>query len=654
MPVNEPQLQIYEFGGYCLDAGKRLLARENGEEVPLTPKVFDTLLYLVRNGGKVIGKDELMREIWTDTIVEENNLSQNISILRRILGEKPGEGRFIATVPGHGFRFVPTVRALSEDDRPPTGDTSGEKDTAKGAEKDSTEVSDPDTRSPASSNGSTLSRKTDRFKFALLALLLVIATGSLGFYFFRENLAQGQADRIKSIAILPFKPLVAENRDEVLEIGMADTLISRLSDNQEIIVRPLSSVRRFGNLDQDAADAGRALGVEAVLDGSIQRWGDDIRINARLIRVADGNLLWTGTFDEKFAGIFAVQDAISNRVATALSVRLGQDEKTRLTKHDTENIEAYQLYLRGRFHVFKLTPPEVQKGISHFEQAIAIDRGYALAYAGLADAYRSLALGSEMLPTDYLPKAKAAAQKAVELDDALSEGHTALAATIFWGDWSWAEAEGHFKRAVQLDPNSASAHLFYSHLLSNLGRHEEALAEIKLARQLDPLFPFGGALEGQSLAYAGRPDEALERLRKTSELEPNFWMPHLFSSAIYIEKGMYAEAVDAARVARKLAPSQTASVAFECYALAKMGRREELQTALDGLLKLSRERFVPPYHFALIYNGLGEKEETFKWLERGFEQRDPKMTFLKVDSKLNNLRSEPRFIDLMKRMNLPL
>ncbi len=451
---------------------------------------------------------------------------------------------------------------------------------------------------------------------------------------------------------MPFKPLVAENRDEVLEIGMADTLISRLGDNREIVVRPLSSVRKFGNLEQDAAAAGRSLDVEAVLDGSIQRWGDDIRVNARLIKVADGTLLWSGTFDEKFASIFTVHDAIANRVAAALALQLGQNEKARLAKHHTENIEAYQLYSRGRFHVFKLTPQEVQKGIAYFEQAIAIDREYALAYAGLADAHRSLALGSEMLPTDSLPKAKAAALKAVELDDTLSEGHTALAATVFWGDWDWKEAENQFKRALELDPNSASAHLFYSHLLSNLGRHTEALAEIKLARQLDPLFPFGGALEGQSLAYAGRLDEALERLRKTSELEPNFWMPHLFTSAIYIEKGMYAEAVSEARLVRKLAPSQTASVAFECYALAQMGKREKVRPALDELLKLSGERFVPPYHFALIYTGLGEKDEALKWLERGFEQRDPKMTFMKVDSKLNSLRSEPRFIDLIKRMNL--
>jgi tetratricopeptide (TPR) repeat protein len=434
-------------------------------------------------------------------------------------------------------------------------------------------------------------------------------------------------------------------------MGMADTLIARLGDNREIVVRPLSSVRKFGNLEQDVLVAGRALDVEAILDGNIQRWGEKIRVNVRLIKTADGTTLWTGTFDEKFTNIFVVQDAISNRVAAALALRLSGDEKMRLTKRYTENVEAYQLYLRGRFHVFKLTPPEMNKGILNFQQAIAIDPNYTLAYAGLADAYRSLAVASELPPTELLSKSKAAALKAIELDDALSEAHTTLGMTVFWGEWNWNEAENQFRRALELNPNSANAHLSYAHLLSNTGRHADALSEIKLSRELDPLFPFAGALEGQFLLHAGKTDEALTRLQKTSELEPNFWMPHLFASSVYTEKGMYGEAVAEARRARELSPVLTIAVAYGGYALAKSGRRDEAQAALDELLKLSNERFVPPSHIALIYNGLGEQNETLAWLERGFQQRDPKMAFLKVEPKWNNLRNEPRFIDLMRRMN---
>ena len=641
MPINEPEKHIYIFGDFRVDAIDRQLFKGNDLSLPLTPKVFDTLLYLVRHSGKVVGKDELMREIWADTVVEENNLSQNISILRRILGEKPGEGRFIATVAGRGFRFVPEVREIRGEQQEPADQDAVELTAGIDGEK-SVQPPKPNTAAPG----------TGRLRIAAFALLaVVIAAGSLAFYLSRTSVNSQALGPLRTIAILPFKPLVADDRDEALEIGMADTLIARLGTDRGIVVRPLSSVRKFGSLEQDAAAAGRELGVAAVLDGSIQRSGDDIRVNAQLVKVDDGTLLWTGTFDEKFSGIFTVQDAIAQRVAAALAVELGRTD-ARFAKRQTSNVEAYQLYLRGRFQVFKLTPADVNKGISYFQQAIAIDPNYAYAYAGIADAYRALALGSEMPPTESLSRSKAAAQKAVELDDDLSEAHAALAMTMFWGEWNWAEAEAQFKRAIELDPNSANGHLFYAHLLSNLARHDEALAEIKIARALDPLFPFAGAIEGQILSYAGRNDEALEKLRETADLAPRFWMPHLFAAGAYTKKGQYEEAVAEARTTGKLEPSQTASVAYECYALAKLGKNDDAQAGLNELLKLSKERFVPPYHIAIVYNGLGRSNEALDWLERGFTERDPKMTFLKVDTRMNNLRDEPRFISLMQRMGL--
>ena len=320
-----------------------------------------------------------------------------------------------------------------------------------------------------------------------------------------------------------------------------------------------------------------------------------------------------------------------------------------MTNDYTANAEAYQLYLKGRFNIFKLTPPEIQKGISYFQQAIQIDPNYALAYAGLADAYRSLVLSAEMLPTEFLPKAKVAAQKGIEIDEALAEAHTSLAITIFWYDWNWNEAENQYKRALELNPNS-DTHLFYAHLLSNTGRSAEALVEIRRARELDPYSPFINTLEGQFLIYAGKPDEALARLREAFELAPDFWFPHVFAASAYIDKGMFPEAIAEARRAKELSSVQTISVAFEGYALAKLGKRDEARAALSGLLKLSQERFVPPYHIALIYNALGDDDEALAWLKRGFEQRDPKMTFLKVEPKWNNLREDPRFQDLLRRV----
>jgi len=673
--MSQPHKELYEFNEFRLDVTERLLWRR-GERVPLADKAFETLCALVKHGNHLVGKDELMAEVWEGAIVEENNLDKNISYLRKVLGEKGGKAKFIETVRGHGYRFVAEVREVAEEKK--DAETRGYGNAVTGVLSSKFQIpsqngSEPeplgvanrqndlglriadfrirDERSTEDEGQKTEDEKTNRSWLIALTVLSILTLGSLGFYFWRGNTKPADAP-IKSIAVLPFKPLVAENRDEALEMGMADTLISRLGNNRKIVVCPLSSVRKFGNLEQDALTAGRALDVGSVLDGSVQRWGNKIRVNVRLVKVADGTVLWTGTFDEKFTDIFVVQDAISNRVAAALALQLGGDEKMLLTKRYTENVEAYGLYLKGRFHAAKLTPPEMRTGISNFQRAVEIDPAYALAYAGLAEAYRGLATAGEMPATELLPKAKAAAQKAIEIDDRLADAHAILGYIIFWYDWNWKESENQCQRALELNPNSADAHMFYAHLLSNTGRHAQALAEIKRARELDPLNLRINALEVQFLLHAGQTDEALARLQKAFELDPNFWLAHLFASSAYIEKGMFPEAVAEARKARELSGASTHPLAFEGYALAKSGKQAEARGLLAELLKLSTKRFVSPYNIALIYNGLDERDETLAWLERGFEQREKGMVFLKVEPKWNNLRSEPRFIDLMKRMRL--
>jgi DNA-binding winged helix-turn-helix (wHTH) protein/TolB-like protein/Tfp pilus assembly protein PilF len=637
--MNEPQFQIYEFDEFRVDVSKRLITKGNGEQIQLTPKVFDTLLYLVRHGGKVIGKDELMREIWTDSIVEENNLNQNISILRRVFGEKPGEQRFIVTVPGHGYRFVPEVRPLLNTGFGitdiQTNETVSEDETAR-SEKQITD----DQRRKVKDKNPTHHRNW----LAVLAVLTVFAFGAAGLYLWRGHRKSVDAP-MKTLAVLPFKPLVVENRNEALEFGMADTLISKLS-GAEVIVRPLSAIRRYNSLEQDSLTAGRELGVDSILDGTIQTWGDRIRISAKLLRTSDGKQLWAGQFDEKFNDIFMVQDSISEKVAAALRIRLGSREK----KHSTENIEAYQLYMKGRYHLSKLKPSEMQTATSYYQRAIEIDPSYALAYAELAGTYRVYAISGEKPAREVFPNAKAAAQKAVELDETLAEAHLSLGQDNFWYDWDWSAAENQYRQALELDPSNAIAHLNYALLLSNTGRHAEALAEAKRARELNPLELPTLAIEGQCLLHAGRTDEALDHLKKAWELEPNFWMPHLFAASAYIEKGMYAEAIAESDKEKELSGFNT--VPFGAYALAKSGKPEEARGVLEELLKLSSVRYVPPYKIAFIYNALEMRDNALGWLEKAYEERDPQMTFLKVEPKWNNLRSEPRFIDLMKHMKL--
>src|SRR5687768_1374487 len=591
------------------------------------PKAFDILLYLVRRAGVVVEKDELMSSIWPDTIVEENNLTQNISALRRILGEKHRENRFIATVPGRGYKFVAPVTARSS--------TSTEPPTNGFRPVDVSSV--PSTiRTPSNS----------RTVFLTIAAVVVLGLAASGFFLLSDDNGAAVDGKIKSLAVLPFKPIGAEARDESMELGITDTLISKLSGG-DVAVRPLAAVRRFGLIDQDPVAAGLALGVEAVVDGSIQIADDRIRVSAKLIRTSDGKQLWADQFNERSADIFEIQDSISERVAAALSTTLG----TRNRKNYTENLEAYQLYAKGKFHASRLVLPEVQKGITYYEQAIAADPGYALAYVDLANAYRAMLLTNDARPVDVMPKAKAAAAKALELDDTLSEAHAALAMVAFWYDYDPAAAERYHLRSLELDPRSHQSHFGYAHLLSNTGRHEEALKEIRRARELDPVSLATNALEGQILFFGGRDDEAFAVLNATEQMEPTFWLAPLFLSRIYIKRQAWDDAIASASRARDNSGGNSEAVATIGYAHAGAGRTAQARAVLRELQERAKSRYVPSYTLAQIHAALGEKENALDLLESGFENRDGLMVFLKVDLKWDRLRQEPRFVALMRKMN---
>ena len=428
---------------------------------------------------------------------------------------------------------------------------------------------------------------------------------------------------------------------------MADALISKLSEADEITVRPLSAVRRYDSPDQDSIAAGRQLNVEAVLDGSLQTSGDRIRVTARLVRVSDGKQLWASQLDEKYTDIFRVQDSISERVANALKIRLTNNDNRR----HTDKFEAYEFYMKGLLHALRLTRAETEKAVGYFQQAIELDRNYSLPYLGLARAYMAMALTSGLPSSQVIPKAKDAALRAVEIDPGNSEGYETLALISFWYEWDWQAAEKYCERALDLDPKNTEAHFAYAHLLSNSGRHEKALAEIKLARELDPLSLRNNAAEGQIFFFAKEYDNALDRLKKTIDLDPSFWLSLLFISRVYTEKGMHSEAVEEAKKAAELS-GNSQSHAYRAYALARWGKFSEARQVLNELLKTSTETYVPPYNIALVYHALGERDRALDYLEKGFSERDVRMVFLKVEPYWDTLRSEPRFIDLIKRMNI--
>jgi DNA-binding winged helix-turn-helix (wHTH) protein/TolB-like protein/Tfp pilus assembly protein PilF len=642
--VDPQEPHIYAFGDFRLDVSKRLL-RRGGAPVSLTPKVFDTLVYLVEHNGKVLSKDDLMSAVWPDTVVEENNLGQNISKLRAVLGESPGHHRWIVTQPGRGYRFVADVRLLA------SGMESSPADAGLPGLVPEQNPSVTAALSLTKQATSGFSVRLGRFVFAgLLAGLLVVGV----VYFLRSRNSASAHPTVESIAVLPFKPLLPESRDEALELGMADTLITKLCNGTKIIVRPISSVRRYGGVEQDPLAAGRELVVDAVLDGTIQRWGDRIRVTARLVRVSDNKTLWANQFDRGFGDIFDVQDSISEQAAAELVPILTGEEKELLARRYTSDTEAYEFYLKGRFFWYKRTPQATAKAAEYFQRALERDPRYALAYAGIADCYRTLPIMSDAPSRESFPKAKQAALKALEIDNNLAEAHSALGYIEYFFEWDWAAAEKEFQRAIEINPNHPLAYLGYAHLLSTLGRDEDALAEIDRAIKLDPLSPFVGTIKGQILFHAGRYSEAIEEVDKALEIEPNFWIGQIVLCRSYERLAHYEQALKACRMAAESSGDVTEATSLAGYVYAVSGQRQQAEQALRALRATSETRYVPPYNFALVYQGLGNSNEALRWLEKAYEQRDVHMVFLPVDSKWDALRKDPQFMDLITHLNLPI
>lgn len=628
------QSHVYEFGDFRIDPARRLLMRRDGRRITLTPKAYDTLLYLVEHPGTVLDKDELMRAIWPHTVVEENNLTQSMSALRRALGEIRGENRFITTVPGRGYRF--------------------------GAEVKKAIAVRPNL--PTVANGSV--HQTDNHQNRTLRLLLG-AAGIAGlalavFYFWLVNRSAVSAipgDRkpvsstipARSIAVLPFKPLVAGQRDESLEMGMADTLIVRLSNLRKLTVRPFSSVRRFSGLEQDAQAAGRELGVEAVLEGQIQRWGDRMRVTARLIGSADGKQLWANQFDEQFTHIFTVQDSIAERVTSALALELTGEEQKQLAKHHTESPEAYQMYIYGRFYRNKRTEEGSRMAIEYFEAAIARDPNYALAYSGLSEGYIGLSVFGALSPKDAFPKAQAAALKALEIDDQIAESHVALAHYKAQAEHDWSGSERAYQRAIELNPSYADAYRLYAILLMESGREDAAFERINRAQEIEPIsIPFNATL-GFLYYWARRYDSAVEQLQKTIDLEEGHWLPRYWLAQVYAQKGLHAEALREAQKARSLSGDIGAAWVLG-YVYAVSGKRSEALQEIKELLRLSKQRYVSPYDIAQIYAGLGEKDRSVEWLEKAYGDRSRGMDYLAVNPIFDRLRSDARFAALIRRL----
>ena len=652
---------FYDFGDFRIDTGERVLLRD-GKAVPLTPKVFDTLLVLVEQQGQVVSKDELMQRVWPASYVEEGNLTQNISTLRKLLGESPDEPHFIETVPRRGYRFVARVSVVCDEEaglgagEGPPLHTSAEKEN--GANGPTVSAPGAETVGPQTFLANRTVRPRLKLRRNLLIAAVILGLSLIFFYLWRGRQAQSpSADfTVRTLAVLPFKPLVAGNRDEYLELGLADALITKFSNLKDITVRPTAAVLKYHDPQQDPVAAGREQRVEAVVEGRFQKVGDRIRLTVQLVRVSDGRPLWAEAFDEAFTNIFSIQDSISARVAEALTLKLSGDERKLLAKRYTNNPEAYQLYVKGRFFWNKRTEEGVKTAIEYFNQAVEKDPSYALAYGGLADSYSTLGIPEALLggmpPREVFPKAKAAAIKALEIDEALAEAHAALGHIHLTYDWDWQAAEKDFNRAIALNPNYATARFWHAISLSIMGRGEESPSEMKRAQELDPLSLIIGTNVGRSLYYRRQYDRAIEQCRKTLDMDPNFAPARYLLALILNQEGRYEEAIAELERVDALSRGHPLVLAALGQVYATSGRRAEARRALDQLQEMARQRFVSPYHVAHVYAGLGEKEEAFIWLEKAFAARAIAPSSLKSDPAFDRLRSDSRFMDLLGRMNL--
>lgn len=635
-------LRYYEFGPFRLNITERLLQRGN-ELVPLTPKVFDTLLVLVENSGHVVEKTELMEQLWPDSFVEESSLTQNVSLLRRALSEVGCEQTYVETIPKRGYRFVAPV---SEREEVTEGNGISPTQSFKVAD-DSQFPShhDSDTDSEAMPPRDARNQRKVNSYLAVLSGCVVLGVALTFVYWVRHrNLPESFAPR--SVAVLPFKTIGTNTADDLLGLGMADALIIKLSRLDELTVLPTSSVFRFTNREKDPVAIGRDLGVEGVLDGTVQRDGDWVRVTAQLIRIQDGKTLWSGKFDERYSSIFTLQDSISEQLSASLRPEMVRSEKDQKRARSPNNTEAYQEYLTGLYFWNRRTRENLPKAIQHLEQAVARDPNFAQAQAILADCYY-LAGENEYgasSPAESLERARVAVAKALELDDSLAEAHT-VSAGIKLNERKFDDAGQEFRRALELNPNYAVGHVRYAYFLFFNFKLDEALIHMRRAQQLDPVSPItNGALAGM-LFNAHDFDGCIEYSKRALELEPGGFGARLNLGEAYAQKRMFTEAHEAFDGARETNPRYVYWEKAYAYGLA--GRRDE---ALRSIAEA--EKHDPPgvrmhFNYAQIYAAMGEREKAFVELNAMNTGRFL-LASVKYDPAFDPLRSDPRFKEFLR------
>ena len=612
---------FYQFGPFCLDPVKRRLLRD-GEVVKLTPKAFETLLALVEQRGKTIEKDELLNKVWAGTVVEENNLNQSITALRKSLGDSRDKSEYIATIPGVGYRFVAQVRELED---------------------------------PAGVKADLIN--TDRrpmFRYALL-IIVPLVVAAVGYALLTREKSPSAAPAVSSIMVLPLDNISGDPSQEYFADGVTDALIGDLAKLPGLQVISRTSSMHYKGTKKSLPEIAREIKVDAIVEGSVQRSGERVVIRAQLIHAATDRHLWIETYERPMRDVLDVQSEIAQTIARRIQIQITSADQARLTTRHPVTPKAFDDYLQGRYLYWnKRTEENLNKAIAHFQNALKEDPNYALAHVGLADCYNSLGIVQigALPPLEGRRLAAENATKALALDPTLAEAHTALAYAKHY-NWDWNAAEQDFKRAIDLNPNYANAHNFYASFLMSRGRVEESIAAVNRARELDPFSLSISAQRGFLLENARRYDEAIDQLRRVIAMDPNHYQAHWFLGHTYAANKQFEQAIAASQKAVDLSERAPGALGMLGLAYGLAGKTDEANKILDELLELNKRRYVTPAALVNVYIGLDNKDQAFAWLEKAFEERSNYLAYLKVFPILDPLRSDPRFVKLVQRVGLP-
>ncbi|HMK23869.1 MAG TPA: winged helix-turn-helix domain-containing protein [Terriglobales bacterium] len=616
---------VYEFGSYRLDPTQQLLTH-GGREIPLTPKAFQTLLVLVENQGRIVGKEELLKKVWPSTVVEEATVAQNVFTLRKQL-QGEDNVQYIETLPKRGYRFVAKVRI------------------AQPAHAGTTPAEPP----PAMVETSPL---TKRLPYYLGIAAAVCAGALLVWRPWSHPGVSPEVNRRIMLAVLPVQNLTGNPGQEYLADGLTDEVIADLGglNPERLGVIARTSAMAYKQSNKNIQQIARELHVDYILEASVRQGSGQIRFTAQLIRTQDQTHVWAQNYQRSMADILAMQSDLARTVAEQIRVKLPQAVAARLASPRQVSPQAYDAYSRGRYFWNKRTTESMTLAERYFLQAIQADPNFAPSYAGLADCYQVMVNLNQIPPEDGFARAKAAAEKALELDGSLAEAYTSLASIKGDHEWDWQSAESGYKRAIELDPNYATAHHWYGDFLAGMGRFEEGMAEIRKAEELDPLSPVIRVSSAGMSCWLGRCTEAIQELQRTLDTFPDFGEAHEALAEIYGYLGQYQESV--AELEKEREPPLGHVLVLRGFAAAKGGHTQEAWQIVRQIEGQTAEPHTN-YWAAMIYAGLGDKDRAFARLETARQTRDPYMPYVRSDLALKDLGSDPRLAELFRRMKMP-